>query len=590
MDTQSTQFSIYKIDYEAVEACRDIKNDRESPGYYAEIVDAVIKHIESSLLKKDVKEKHYFNYKDFSGIFFKTSHEVSWEGIAKQLLSNNELTKAPVSDNFFRNTNVSYILLCCDEKNVYACTGGFGNFYISQLVMKNYGLYLLPKLIDKNNPVIRSITSNDLLGNQASSNVVNRNTTSISSEQAMSSIFRQLIVEADRGMAQQLGVIFDEDEPEKKKISLINKDSLVIRRSFSLNQLRNILRNLSNLEKKEDAFPLNYMVLAKKKKMKSSDLYDKMVDDFFAGEFSRFILAGDDYAEYYLNASSYRLYDENNVLLKTQKEPMTFNDVVVRLKQQGKMSKGNIRIMLKYWTISALDECNNTVLYPMPIYDALQGFIEYGFENMPCFLFNKNWYVFDKQYDFMLNCEYNNFYDNNFSEADRIVKKWKLRDVVADEKCSEDEYNKKLKENADITITHTVLVDNVELADAIFFEDDTVFFLHNKMHFGSTGVRDLSNQILIASDLLQKKSQLSASRSFFEDYYDLIQCKYHDSSLLNKNEFVKKMIGAKKYVYVAGYINGFKKNTKSTYAKYLCVDLKKKLIAKGMDFYVVSLT
>lgn len=41
--------------------------------------------------------------------------------------------------------------------------------------------------------------------------------------------------------------------------------------------------------------------------------------------------------------------------------------------------------------------------------------------------------------------------------------------------------------------------------------------------------------------------------------------------------------------YVAGYLTQFKRNSNSTYAKYLSIELWRKLKAKGIDFVIVGL-
>mgnify|MGYP003294373082 CR=1 FL=1 len=119
---------------------------------------------------------------------------------------------------------MSYVFLIRDQNNIYACTGGYGSNYINKFIVKNFGLYLLPKLIGRDNQVIKSVAQNVLVGNQASTNKVNRNSTSVSVEQDMSGIFRQINVEADRNIAEDIGVTFDEEESDKKKVNIVNKD------------------------------------------------------------------------------------------------------------------------------------------------------------------------------------------------------------------------------------------------------------------------------------------------------------------------------------------------------------------------------
>ena len=588
MGIAETQFSIYKINFESVENTFAIKSDKKSDKYYKEITNVLINSIASIVRNKDGSEQQVFRYNGFNGIVFKTIHTPTWESIAKQFIQNNEKKNGDISNKFLTNTNVSYVFLYKDGQNLYACTGGYGSNYINKFIVRNFGLYLLPKMIKKDNPVLKNIVQNNLLGNQVSSNRVNRNSTSVSSEQDMSSIFRQLTVEANRSIAENIGLVFDDDEPENKKVNIVNKDSLVIRRSMSLSELIVVLEYISKLEKKDDAFVLNYMVLATKKGLKNAALFEKMINDFSNCDFSRFILIGDDYEEYYSHSSRYIIKDIDNTILIDKNEPLTLNEIIALLTcKDGKITKSSIGSMLK-WTIATEDNAGQTVLYPLTLRDAIQGFVEFGENKIPCYLFNGNWFVFDTQYDKLLSMEYEEFFDKNSNVYDDMLKKWDLKH----EEDSEDKYNEYLAQRTDILVTHKVTIGNIELADAIFWDDDTVYFMHNKYNFNGVGVRDLTNQILVAADYFQKNRASVNAKEFLENYFDKIVLAaqtYGRRISINKETFVAKMMSTNKYVYVAGYLDGYRRDTNATYAKYLCVDLQKKLKLQGMDCCIMSL-
>lgn len=121
------------------------------------------------------------SYQGLKGVIFKTTHYPSWGNVAKQIINNNELQPQKIDEDFLTNTNVSYVYFyLCDDK-VFAVTGGYGSNYISKFAEKNFGLYLLPKIINKDNSVIKSILQNNLLGNQTTSQRTNKNSTSITS-------------------------------------------------------------------------------------------------------------------------------------------------------------------------------------------------------------------------------------------------------------------------------------------------------------------------------------------------------------------------------------------------------------------------
>lgn len=134
-------------------------------------------------------------------------------------------------------------------------TGGFGSHRIRGYIEKNFGLYLLPKLITDSYPAVKSLILNNLLGNQAATHRTNKNSTSIFMEKDMNSVFRQIDAEAGRDIAEKLGIEFDEGESPNKKLNMINKDSLVIRRSLTLEELKRLIGRVSRLEKRATISP-----------------------------------------------------------------------------------------------------------------------------------------------------------------------------------------------------------------------------------------------------------------------------------------------------------------------------------------------
>jgi uncharacterized protein (TIGR04141 family) len=450
---------------------------------------------------------------------------------------------------------------------------------------------LLPKLIGRDNQVIKSVEQNVLVGNQASTNKVNRNSTSVSVEQDMSGIFRQINVEADRNIAEDIGVTFDEEESDKKKVNIVNKDSLVIRRSMSLSELMVVLETISEIEKKEDSFALNYMVLARKKGLKKADLAEKMISDFCEKDISRFVLVGDDYEEYYSNATRYTLVNSTDgTELLSQDEPITLDKILNLLgNDKGKISRGTMKSALKNWQISTSDNSGVTILYPINLIDALQGFVEYGDDKIPCYLFNGNWFVFDSHYDTLLSNEFEELYDKNKNQILPLMNSWSLKHAAS----SEEEYNQWLAQQGEVVVSHKATMGYIEIADAIFWDDNTIYFLHNKARFDGIGARDLSNQILVAAEYFQMHRFAYDAKEFLESYYSKIEdaAKVYGRTLnVSKQEFVTQLSSTKRIVYLAGYLDGYKRDSQSTYAKYLSIELQKKLMAKGYGYQIVNLS
>ena len=181
-------------------------------------------------------------------------------------------------------------------------------------------------------------------------------------QQAMGSIFRQVNIEADRDTAEDMGIEFDNDESDNKKISFINKDSFVIRRSLSLHELKVVIHNLHDIEKEPDKFPLNYLVPARKKRLKNADLFNVLVETIAKRDLERFILTGDDYTTFYTGADKYILRDEEGNELINTNLPILFEHVIAQIANQ-KLPKGAICAMLKQWTLSTYDNTGRPIMY-----------------------------------------------------------------------------------------------------------------------------------------------------------------------------------------------------------------------------------
>ncbi len=575
-----TQYSIYKINFETVEtAFSNIPHGSNNTEYAENIITELINSITKTIKDKKKSLLYAISYQGLKGVIFKTTHYPSWGNVAKQIINNNELQPQKIDEDFLTNTNVSYVYFyLCDDK-VFAFTGGYGSNYISKFAEKNFGLYLLPKIINKDNSVIKSILQNNLLGNQTASQRTNKNSTSIQSEQDMSSIFRQLSIEATRDIAENLGITFNEEESQNKKIKIVNKDSIVIHRSISIAELKQVINRICDVEKMTDNFALNYLVLARKKGLKNNELYEELIQTLVDGKFNHFMLTGDDYTSFLTCANKYIIRDEqtDEILIESE-DAITFLDIIALLTNKN---KSTFKKMLKNWTISTIDNAGNFILFPIQIFDAIQGFVEFGEKKQPCYLFNGQWYVFDSKFSDILNVEFKELFNQQLEKRITYTSNFGLiRDF-----STEEDYNDAIKTEGKYIVAHTALINNVEIADIIIFSDDQIFLMHNKDSFNGTGARDVSNQVITSASFLQQMLASANRDDFLEKYYAAIESKYKNGIKIpiDKTAFKEYFQGSHKIHYLIGYLKGYDENSRSTYAKYLTVEVIKKLLDKGFD-------
>ena len=564
-----TQFSIYKVDYERAVKYFDAEYDLKITSY-TELENQILKTIKEEVLQKKKNEFVSFSNNGFNGLVFKTYHYPSWYGMIDNMLEE---------DIDLSNTHISYVLSYLKDDNIFLLTGGLGSNYISEYTQRNYGLYLLPKIMQENSAAIKSVLENRMSGNKLSSKHSNRNVTTISTENDMSSIFRELSLEFDKEMIELLGIEINENK-KVKNLNLVAKDSFVIRKSITIEELIIVLNKLISIEKNEDNFSLGYFVDAKKYGYSYKDINERFIQYLMTGNIDNFILVGDDYSEYCVGGNSYVIEDnEKNVIFRSD-VPITMKDLYEKC-LSTQITRTSIERLLKYNLVVYNDK--ETILYPTKIKQCMQGYIE-DENRQPFFLFNDKWLMFDNNFIDNLDSEFKNTY------AQMIKIDKKLSDILLNDDTSltEDAYNKTFKKSDDIILAHTVLSNNIELADLIYYDDDNLYLIHNKLKFQGNGARDVLNQILTSAEFINH--YMMEKKTFIEKYYEDILEKYPNNKIkdISKDEFIDLFDKTNVY-YVAGFMHNLSDSTDSNYAKYITIDTSKKLNEKGYQLLLFNI-
>ena len=540
-----SQFSIYKVDYSrSVKYLKDEYNINVNN--LTELQIYMMKNIESEIKGKQNSAVCNLNNDGFKGIVFKTYHYPSWSNTIKKMLDK---------DFDVSNIHISYILSYLNNGSIYILTGGLGSNYVTEYTEKNYGLYLLPKIIKEDSPVIKTVVENNLSGNKLSVKHSNRNMTTINIENDMSLIFRELTLAINAEISKLLGIEIGKND--KKIINISAKDSFVIRKSISIDNLKKILDGLSEIEKREDNFSLGYFIDVKKNGYYPKDITDIMINDFVNYKIENFVLIGDDFLEYYMSGTRYMIKDsENNILYKSE-QPLTFKEVFNYFFSEN-ISKTSVERFLKYYI--TVDSDKETILPPIKIRESLQGYVSNS-NNIPFFLFNGSWLMFNKKYEDNLEIEFKKSY-RELNEVNENLKEL-LKNI---NNCkSEDEYNLSFKNSSNIIVAHKVLCNNIELADLIYIDEkNDLYLIHNKEYYNGSGARDVMNQVLTSSEFINKYMMQSNRQQILEEYYEKIYTKYPNNIKLRelgKDKFTKLFSDANQIYYVVGlYDIGYKQS------------------------------
>lgn len=574
---ETGQFSIYKVDLEKVEEMETID---KSDANYLEVVRRTL----LELILKKIKRKTDYFYKlekgRYEGYFFKTKNKPVWNHlIAPILVSNIDL----FSDEF-QNTNASYILTFLSNQNIYIMTAGFGSQYIKDYTEVSFGLNLLPKLLDEDKSVLKEVSHVGMTGNRLASSYMNKMRTNFAVERDMNNIYKQLIAEIDTVELYNLGLLPTPNG--RKNTSLMSTDSLVIRRSITLNELQEILFQLDHIQQKPSRFALSYFEAVKNDKITKEELQRNFINCLVNKSISAFTIVGKDYMKYMEEGRKYILTDKQKKIFIEQEEPLTIKDIYEELeKRQMAITRVLIQEIFFKWNLSVIDKNGIYVISSLPLIKCLQGEISND-RGDPCYLFEEKWYKFSKSVMEVLTQEFIEYYIAKKVRVEQLKEDYGLYCVQK----TETEYNDFLKENNKIIVSHLIRIGNIEIADAIFWDDHNLYLLHNKDAFNNVGVRDLSGQIRTSAHTLQTLLQSANVKATFQQYYEDIMRKYPEQSeKITKDKFVDLFFN-KKICYVAGYVNSYRKESKSPYGKYITVLLNKEMIGNGYEFLSMNLT
>ena len=563
------QFSIYKINVEKVEETISLKEDENINDIKSKIIEYL-----RNCIKKGRDNVLISDYDEFTLMLIKSKRNPIWKNMVEYMINNGKIIE-DIDNKKIINESTSYILFTIVDNKIYAMTGGRGANYISKFIEKNYGLYLIPKIVDKNNPIIRKVVENNITGNNLSTERITKNVTSVSMEDSLGSIYRELNIQVSKEIAKKLGVSGIEDN---KQISISSGDSVVIRKSISLEELKVILKTLSKLEEKEDNFILNYFVPIRKKGIKLSYLKDIMIRSILNNELDKFQLVSDDISQYYFTSSKYILTKENeSILVKTS--PIEFKDIIDTLMDdKGRLYKTRIEEALYQYELGTMDENGETVIVPDKIINLLRGCIED--ENFCYYLLNGTWYVFEEHFFNKLDEKYKLLYDNIQTESEKVVEKFNL----TKEANNEDMYNGMFIEDRKIITVHKHEIKFIELADLIFYDDDNIYLMCNKGEFNGEHVRDLENQINTSSKMIELV--LRNDKNLIKQYYNDLNEK--EKEKIQQDDFLK--LFNKQIVFIAGFSKNYKRQTRSPYAKYLLCELEKNLKNSGFNLLITNFT
>lgn len=134
------------------------------------------------------------------------------------------------------------------------------------------------------------------------------------------------------------------------------------------------------------------------------------------------------------------------------------------------------------------------------------------------------------------------------------------------------------------------MIKRFEPADLIFWDDKYLYMMCNKNSFNAEGSRDLLNQIYASANYLHDQLISVNKESTLKEYYEKISRKYskeRNEIPISEKDFLQ--LFDKKLFFIAGYMNGYKLEGESLYAKYLTLDNAIRINDMGFEFLTMNI-
>lgn len=629
-------FSIYLIDKELFMDPKDNSKLISDELIRKEIIDHVIANVTQKQIHYNEKTGNLYrtnNYELVSDeiydmLIFEKENSPAWKDYVLQFFHDTKIN----SNSLKRITNksVSYLGLYTVGDNIYATTGGYAGAQIKDFIVKKFGLLLLSKLVEESDPIIKKIRESNFSGNKYATTTANRTITGFNVEKGFTKIFNEVLSDLNGDLLKSLGLTV----PEETVISAISTDYFSLRNKLSYGDLIELLEQINTIMSTESKFSLGNFIPLRQLRIRKSEVDASFVDYIINNKNNPdfdILLTGPDPLGF-LTGAKFKLESDDVILYEEVKRPdyTVIKSIFESVEgENARYTKAAIRRMLKQWKLSVYDDSNNPIFSDIPLINCMETSILFdnvandGATNqIEVFLFEGEWFVLELNFSKFVDKDFSDAYLGSKAWVDRInffdVTKFELalfntcfvpipvdsnkgnhttksdKVKIAKSKyndLSETEFNhevEKLRDsNTNLIAADRALFNRVELCDFIYYDEQNIYFIHNKRYFNGSMVRDVTNQLNASSQIINTMITTQDIRT----YYDTLKVKAKKDKIDDflRFEVFENIFNLNK-VFVCCILDKFNEETAITYAKILIADQQKIIESKfGYDYKIISL-
>lgn len=421
------------------------------------------------------------------------------------------------------NRHVSFVLFIECQGNRFCVTGGSGRFVVSSSIDYYFGLDILSRVLDDNESYIKETRSRYMAGNQVIGQSQFNQVVTIESTRTLTNYFKQVNSFLPKEKIEEyFGIDLKNGRNEYKFLA---SDSIKLGKALTVRQLDTVLNKLCILLEKAPRIAINHIrpirqhdLLSNKLDNKLNEILIDRVENQKSNHQLRFVLPtyNVDYFEL-MTVNKHKVCRLDNFV-----DEDVFNYCDQKFSSiAGNPEKNYVEHFLKNAKI--IGGVVDAIIFEMKLYDCLEVAIEMTEqdgdeqETKLYWLMDGEWFFYEETMKTVINREFRNKVSQAAPQSAFLeqMKPWLRGD--------EGEYNFNHQSIENMFVLDKILVNNVEMCDLLFFENNKIYFIHVKDGL-NRDVRVLCNQILNAMNIVQL-AKTSGKYEALEDYYTSIMNK-----------------------------------------------------------------
>jgi uncharacterized protein (TIGR04141 family) len=457
----------------------------------------------------------------------------------------------------FSLESTSFVLFCSTDNNLYCFIGGSAITVIKRYINQVFGIDLFERIAMPDIDIVSSITTRGISGNLNSQTVTFRREQKLIDSLSLTRLPVRVTIQLRDDLIADVFDFLEVDDDDK--IFLEIGTSFYIKSKLNFQQCHELVNkaddiltideftSLSAFEKIRD----DNLIVNNLRPLMYSNLFDEMARVGPPGRNinnSRFdfdLVHPSKLVSFY-QCDRYAIYERNaHGPFYTTSNRGTIYEAVLKYVYNNieEQNLYNFRIFLsgiRIYGYRGEDRITHAMFEDHITCETL-------FNNRPVFKIDSRWYYVKGDFIERISNQCESMCRTNYWSVPELDQTWNTN--IEDEGT----FNLKYFGRDNFLVLDKCLGDNIELCDVLYETDTTVYLIHVKAGFDAK-IRDLSNQVAVASNRLWDDLK-SADFSFINGVVDSYNSKDHVNEELNYEDF--QNIFSKKIVFVMAFVSNW---------------------------------